>query len=372
MAKDDLEKLIAAQREKLLHEALANGTVAKEDFDQLDRLGKLAAEGHAKKRRWLIPALALLAMAVVTFLLWKEQHETEVEMEATVSELSFRMPRKQPVMREQFLRALAADTLAGIVVNLDEQFAPPGETCSFNLELSDKPREVDSITVQSLAPPKDWRVRLIRQPGETQVRLTAPPKGDEWLPISVSLRGRAQLNTRCGAVKQSREINEAAPVSVTLYVGQETRFRLMPQKGQDARFARQIEWEDLILVDEETYQADTPQERQISSVVKGKLYLTALNGKPYDLRPSERLAFAASKGEIRTLSLATAEKDMPEGFVLNAHAKVQAMKAGDRSLMPNWLELLAAQSGLGLLWGSAIYLFGMAVAVLKYFRVTPS
>ncbi len=372
MAKDDLKKFIAEQREKLLHEAQTSGTVSKEDFDQLDRLGKLAAEGQAKKRRWLIPVLALLAMAAVTILLQKEQHETELELEATVSGVSFRMPRKQPVMREQFLRALAADTLAGIIVNLDEQFAPPGEACSFDLELSGKPREVDSITIQSLAPPKDWRVRLIRQPGETQVRLTAPPKNDEGLAISVSLRGRAQLNTRCGAVKQSREINETAPVSVTLHVGNETRFRLMPQKGQDARFARQIEWEDLVLLDEETYQADTQQERQISSVLKGRLYLTALNGKPYDLRPSERLAFAASKGEIRTLSLAPSDKDSPEGFLLNAHAKVQAMKAGDRSLMPNWLELAAAQNGLGLLWGSALYLFTMAVAVLKYFRITPS
>lgn len=48
------------------------------------------------------------------------------------------------------------------------------------------------------------------------------------------------------------------------------------------------------------------------------------------------------------------------------------MTSGDgaerRSLMPTWLELLRAQHGLGLLWGSTLYLAGVAMGVLRWWR----
>jgi hypothetical protein len=37
--------------------------------------------------------------------------------------------------------------------------------------------------------------------------------------------------------------------------------------------------------------------------------------------------------------------------------------------MPTWLEWLRARHGLSLLWGTALYLFGLAVGVLRWWRL---
>ncbi len=55
------------------------------------------------------------------------------------------------------------------------------------------------------------------------------------------------------------------------------------------------------------------------------------------------------------------------------HGRVKGMKIGSdanpRSLMPTLLDWLRAQHGLSLLWGTTVYLFGIGLAVVRWFKV---
>jgi hypothetical protein len=139
-------------------------------------------------------------------------------------------------------------------------------------------------------------------------------------------------------------------------------------------FARQIEFENLRLYTVEHTAIDAaPVDRIRSSLLSGNLYLDALNAKAVSLRPFEDLTFRSSKGYIRVISLPTEAKLVDEGLHLQAHSTVQEMSVGSmtnlRSLMPTWLEVLAAKTGIALLWASVTYGLGVIYAVLRWFEV---
>jgi hypothetical protein len=108
--------------------------------------------------------------------------------------------------------------------------------------------------------------------------------------------------------------------------------------------------------------------RKLSTITSGTLYFEALNGATRTLRAGEALRFGEARGEIRTLRLG---KDQ---LTLNFQGRVRDMRTGSddnpRTLMPTWLDWLRAQHGLSLLWGTTFYLFGMALAVLRWFKAS--
>jgi hypothetical protein len=76
--------------------------------------------------------------------------------------------------------------------------------------------------------------------------------------------------------------------------------------------------------------------------------------------------FGTSSGELRSVLF----KD--EHIVLQFHGIVSGLSIGAddhaRSAMPTILEWVRVQRSATLLWGSALYLFTLAVAVLKWYR----
>jgi hypothetical protein len=125
----------------------------------------------------------------------------------------------------------------------------------------------------------------------------------------------------------------------------------------------------------ERFQVDgAPIDRRRSSLLNGTVYFDDLNGKAVPLRPFEDLSFGLSKGYLRTVSIPADSQSLNDELHLQAHAAVQQMKFGsainERSQMPSWLELLAAQTGIALLWAAVIYVFGIVYAVLRWFKVT--
>ena len=107
--------------------------------------------------------------------------------------------------------------------------------------------------------------------------------------------------------------------------------------------------------------------RRLSTIVGGTLYMESLNGDKRALRPGEELRFSESAGEIRTIRLAG------DALALSFHGRVRGMATGSedspRSLMPTWLEWLRARHGLTLLWGTTVYLFGLATALVRWLKV---
>jgi hypothetical protein len=377
---DHLTRLIAKQREKLIADALESGMVAKEEFETLDRLSKLAEERQAR-RRWLIPVIAFSTLVIISFLLWHEEKETEVELDATVTEFGFKLAQRRPILGEQLLSALGAASLAGIEVDLGEQFfAREGETCQLNMELEGKPRNGDAITLQRIVAQKGWQVHLGRTRQDIGVTLARPslavPTSDsaEDFTVTTSLRGRTMVEAICGSVAKRWEFGNPTPSAVVIHLGAKSNLRLTPLKGQRPEFARQIEVAnlDLDLAPEDRPHSDEELDRP--TLFAGTVYLVALNGKQIPIRPSEVLTFGSSHGQIRTISLSSPGTPSADALQLQAHVEVSNMRMGvepyQRSLMPKWLELAAAQNGLILLWGTAIYVFGIVYSILRWFKVT--
>jgi hypothetical protein len=110
------------------------------------------------------------------------------------------------------------------------------------------------------------------------------------------------------------------------------------------------------------------EDRRLSFVLSGFLYLGELNGSEEKLRPGQEVRFDDLRGRIATIQL------NPESLTLQFSGVVGKMETGSyqnpRDLMPAWLEWLKARHGLSLLWGTFLYLFGLTAAALRWFRGT--
>jgi hypothetical protein len=371
---DDFEKLVQAERQKLIAAALSTSAVDKDAFDRLDRLSKLATDTKPQ-RRWLIPFVVFVLLTIFVGLLFKKQQETEIELDLAVTELHFHLTKQGPLTEDQFLRSLNASALNGIEVDGADWSAPGGGTCSLSAELAGQPAKGAAITLPALVVPKDWGLGVSRAGAETDFEFTAPSASghrDDFA-MTASVRGKAALSTNCTPDGKNRSVPWNGPGSLTMRIGAATTLRC--ESAIPVKFARQIEFENLRLYTVERYQTGTaPIDRRRSSLLSGTLYLDVLNAKSVPLRPFEDLSFGSSRGYIRAISIPPDSKPASEELRLQAHAAVQQMKLGsgvsERSQMPSWLEMLAAQTGIALLWASVIYVFGVIYAVLRWLNVT--
>ena len=100
--------------------------------------------------------------------------------------------------------------------------------------------------------------------------------------------------------------------------------------------------------------------------MSGSTYFEAL-GTETAMRPAEELLVGSAVGEIRTLALE--DNDIAVKF----HGRVSGLSTGFeetvRNIMPTRLEWLRAAHGLPLLWGTAVYLFTMAAAVIRWWGI---
>jgi hypothetical protein len=106
---------------------------------------------------------------------------------------------------------------------------------------------------------------------------------------------------------------------------------------------------------------------RVSTILSGSLFLSALEDREYKLRSGQPLEFTQPSGILRKLSLADGKISLRfEGAV---HGIRTGAGEGFRSLMPTYLEWARARHGVTLLWGSAIYIFGLAMAVLRWLEI---
>ncbi len=269
-SKEQLDKEAAKQRERIVLEAAKSGSVPKEDFDNLDRLRKLA-DDHSRPSWWRIPLLALLTLGAAAFLLYKAEGQTQVEVDAIVIGSSFRIPKPQPLMADQIVKRLMLDSLDDVAVGLEEpQSAEAGYTCSVDIEIipSSTAGNQSTITMQSFSVHTGWDVAIARPSGDqTELDLAAPPasNGDVPLLLRASVRGEARLITDCGPNQ---------------------RMQTTIKWTEPRSFTRQIEFEQLRL---QTVQRDqtgpTPSDSRKSALVSGSSYLDAVSARPVTLRP---------------------------------------------------------------------------------------
>jgi hypothetical protein len=221
-----------------------------------------------------------------------------------------------------------------------------------------------SITLENVIPPANTRVR-VRSDGAPALRLSLERAGTEvqatvYGPIEVAVAGEG-----------GRRLEVASP--------QPALFRPTPREADlDLRLASsgsgvfavplRVDSLSFIQVEQAGDEARSIV-RRTSTIVSGALYLESLNGQERMLRAGEMLELSGARGEITELKIE------PDHLGLRYQGRVTGLSiaAGDsrRSLMPTWLEWLKARRGVWLLWGTALYLFGLAMGVLRWLGKSP-
>jgi hypothetical protein len=179
------------------------------------------------------------------------------------------------------------------------------------------------------------------------------------VPASIAVFG--PLRVRAGVCDET--IPEGLPLVVSLYESAGAALSLSLQAAEEESAT---DWglpiKDLSLV----HLVNDAQSQVLSTVLKGTIYFASTPGKQYVVRAAEHLEFVGFSGMIHTLVIA---KDR---IKVRLTGTVSDVKSGEsmtfRTLMPTWFEWLTANHGLVTLWSASIYLFGLALAVLRWWR----
>jgi hypothetical protein len=369
---DKLRDLLRRQTQAVSDEALrSGGQVPAEQLESLANLARLvelrqAAQPPIKRRRW--PVILVLAgtLLIVSVLFFARLTETEVELDLAVSELGFTLPKQQVLAGSMNLSALGISGMHEVQLpradgQEDETLRESDGTMSslrFSSALAGKRQGI--ISLATLAFPTETHV-WVRQTGlPHQYRLSL--KGQS-LKLQADFNGPLQVALSGKGVEQH---DFESPRAVRMQSGpDEVDLDLTFPETAKGAFSSQLSANDLSLFHIDEFQdAEQTVVRQLSTVLSGTIYFSALNDQERQLRPGEAIRFEKSEGEFRTVRLQNDQIDV------KFHGRVRGMTIGTdgnrRSLMPTWLDWLRARHGLSLLWGSAFYLFGLIVGVLRW------
>lgn len=365
---DPLRSILHRKVREVSRETEAHdGEVPSEQLDGLTRLARLVEVRDktfpAAPPRWRIAVVLAATLLLVSLLLFLRVRETEVEMQLVVSEVGFVLARPQVITDIVNLDALQVSGLRGLQLSDPELSAWSAESAEEQKAARVTALESGTITLDPLhlATGVDVRVDADRAPSgcrialrgaRTAVRATAHGR------VQVDLLGSGMHTAAFGIPRPL--LFETDPVEVTL--------DLLFAKGSPAAFSPQLVIHKLALSRIDEFQApEGTTVRAISTILSGALYFESLNGVVRPLRPRELLQFDEIRGVIRTLELGDGR------IALAFRGTVRGMRSGwgarPASLMPTWLDWLRARHGLSLLWGTTIYLFGLVMAILRWWRV---
>ena len=116
----------------------------------------------------------------------------------------------------------------------------------------------------------------------------------------------------------------------------------------------------------------TPQKSLVapmSTLLSGVLYFDSLDGERHPLRNGEQIRFTVAQGRLESLRL------LDDRIAFKFRGRINALSVGDeearRNLMPSLLQWLRARQPLSLIWGAAIFVYGLLLTVLRWYRSSP-
>jgi len=354
-------------------EAVRNGgQVSAEHLEALTRLQRLteiaeAARPAPPRKRLVLPAVLVGSLVVASVLLFVHLRSAEVEVDVAVSELAFGLEADATLAPGMNLVSIGVSgpqkvDLTDLPTSEGRSAGVPGEFNHIGLRVAEKSANT-SITLRSFPLRAGTKVRLEAIAPNTYRLTLNTPKGTS-AEIPLSCQGQVQVALSGVPAKQYQfpfptALNSQTTsdqVVLDLTFPDNTKFALTPQ----------LQVSNLSFVHVEQ-NAERTGVRYISSILSGVLYLDSLNGEQRTLRTGEALLFPGSQGEMRKISL-------QDGSIsAQFQGDVQRMTTGSHntrvSLMPSLLEWLRARHGLYLLWGTALYLFGILGGVLRWLRV---
>jgi hypothetical protein len=306
-------------------------------------------------------------LLVVSLLMYVRLPSTQVEVMAATTQVGFRLPEAQALSEGM----AASDLLVTCACNIQLPSSPgqparelttTGADVSVRLTGATASERKGSITVAPIAVAPDSVVRL-RHSGAAGVyglSMEAPSlvlRINVYGPIQLTIPGELPTTIDFVVPKAMLATTGGRPVTLDIQTNDNSGLGL----------ASQILVNQLTFFRREQAAAAGQTERRVSTLQGGTVYWEALNGAERTLRPSEQIEFDGVRGEILAVDL------KPSEMSLRFHGDVTAVTAGwgenRRSLMPTWLEWLRARHGLSLLWGSTVYIVGLLMGALRWFKV---
>jgi len=363
-----LKTLLQREADQIKREALqSGGNITAERLETVTRLERLVEiedrlATPPSRNYWVLSALLVLTLTVVTALFFTHVQRTEIELNTNLTAFSFRIEKDDVLLANTKLRGV---TFAGARKIKIRRFGKWPGIDKDATNATGRPFEISSesasgsITLQAIHVPAQTRVSITprRDPGRLKLTL----EGDA-LKIKVSLHGRLQL-TQEGATEA---VDFLRPHLALFSSGTNAIELDITFAHADAlQFSSQIAVERLLF--EHVLRFDGV-DRPVSSVISGEVYFEALNGRKINLRAGQKLSFENIKeGRIRQIRIE------PGFAALQFHGTVKEINIGSvdnpRNLMPTVLEWLQARHGLSLVWGSALYIFGFVSTALRWSKV---
>jgi hypothetical protein len=369
LRRKQLRELLEVQAKDLQEEALrSGGAVAPEKLESLQHLASLVEiEGKSRPRpamsHWPIAVIFAATLLIASVLLFSGPRSTEIEMDLHVDQLAFALSQRQVLSEPLQLSSLGLTGISQLelprAANADARTLLTGRDFDSSIALTALP--TGELSLPELVLPEHSRIVVERSDVPLQYRFVLPAANGGF---SADVNGPVRISSIAG---EQHPINFPGPRSIVFkpqaqQADLDLTFLKLPQKL--SRMPLAVQDLSLIRIDDRRG-IDALPARRVSTILSGSLYFEDLNGKTLSLRPGELIELDASQGQIESLQL---KDDIAIQF--RGHVRGIASGPADirRSLMPNWLEWLKARQGLSLLWGSAIYVFGLIAGVLRWLR----
>lgn len=364
MSPTDARQALAARVERLIADAQTqDGAVPQEHAEQAQRLAGLLdladrLRPRAPRQRWPMALAFALTLAVVSALLLVHMPRADIEFDGVVSEFSFRLPVDHAISESAPLRSMG---VAGAEAVEGADAATTQALAGGSLRLATTAACAGSITLDGIVLPRGAMVLVhsLGKGGRAHLTLNAP--------------GATLQLTLDGCVQTGGSLQKGATRSLQLRLGRDdTDLELeLEPPGRAFEFAPLLRATALTLGRvEQVAMADATLVRELSTLVSGSLFYSSLDGLERKLRHGQPLRFSSTSGELRSIEFELGK------IHLRYHGDVQGMSTGPttdpRSLMPTLLEWLRANHSLSLLWGTALYLFGLLGGLLRWWRPSGS
>jgi len=371
--RDQLRNLLQSNAKDLQNEALrSGGAVPAEKLEALRRLSDLAgicdrAQPAPSRRRWPLIAAFAGTLLIVSILLFTGPGSTEIEMNLRLDQIGFVLPASQVLSRQLSLASLGITGVSQVELPRAERseaktlVSGQDFDSNFALTAAGETPNLGEVALPDLILRAQTKVSWEKSESPKQFRLKLPANG---LNLNAAVYGPVRVSSIAGGESQ---LNFLSPKSVIFKtqsgeVNLDLTFRALPQKLTSMPLAIQ----DLNLLRiEDRRGIDGLPVRRLSTILSGTIFFEELNGKKLTLRPGEIIELENSKGEIESL-------EFKDDISVQFRGRVRDIVSGPadihHSLMPTWLEWLKARQGLSLFWGSAIYLFGLVVGLLRWMR----
>jgi hypothetical protein len=368
---DPLRTLLAERLDAIAAKARQSGGIEKADLEPVESLARLCALADTAKPKKTNPVLGgtvlLVTMGAATFLMFGHIPVTEIETETALTSVTFRIPRPTAIMGGWRVRSLGISGFDEVALPaIQDQPERTAQTSSpFRIEALDSKKSPGSVslapihvavnTLVTLEPSskKGYRMLLKVEKGSTlqlQVNVLGSVRfsGLDSPDVAATLRVPRGIAVTAGA----------APLDLALEFPDD----------EDPSFLPLLPVDRLGFINVEEFGDGTELEtRVVSSILSGTLYYESLDGRERKLRENEEIHLSGLKGVIRSIRL------KPGNLVLRYDGAVRGIVSGSEAhahnLMPSWLEFLKAQRPVELLWATGMYLFGMVMAALKWFKI---